>query len=173
MLNRLRRAHGRAGGGAVGFDVKVMRWLLAYWRGASALQQRVGRDRASAAVVGEEAKEDAEAQTNDDDDDDEEHMKDSDDGRDEDEDENYTRPALTVADATSPDLHLLVWPHTSEAKKPQVLEPWDVVPVTRAQLHRLRHMPRGFWREVLSASVLADVDARLVSVRRQLTERRA
>lgn len=78
---------------------------------------------------------------------------------------NAQRRAATTNSVDAKDLHLAVW---TDREEPTELQPWDVVPVTRAQLARLHSMPRPMWSQALDGAVLTRIDAHLAKLRRQI-----
>jgi len=63
-------------------------------------------------------------------------------------------------------LHLIVWLNKHEMK--EQLEPWQVVPVTKAQLQRLRSVPREVWPQLLSPALIGRIDTRLAELKRMI-----
>ena len=81
-------------------------------------------------------------------------------------DEEKQQGDLFKHDKQDADLQLMVWLNKTDLQ--DELQPWEVVLVTRAQLKRLRSVPRQVWPDLLNADMVASVDARLAEIKRKM-----
>lgn len=73
------------------------------------------------------------------------------------------RSALSAAAAPPEALRWLPWTSSSS-----VLQPWEIVPVTRQESRRLCAIPRHLWKDCLQPDVNAGVEAKLIALQRVL-----
>jgi hypothetical protein len=67
------------------------------------------------------------------------------------------------------ELRFIPWLHQQQ-DDPSLLQPWEVIPVTRMQARRLTSTPTHLWMEMLQPSAVAHVIARSAELKRVILE---